>query len=99
MRWARMGISSGFVPMTVAQIFEEVKKLPSDEQADLIDMLLAHVRAEPNPEIEKAWDEEIAHRLEDLHAAHARLVSADEVFARARNALLSSRARVSKKHA
>ncbi|MGH8017541.1 MAG: addiction module protein [Opitutaceae bacterium] len=81
--------------MTVSQIFDEVKKLPSGEQVDLVDLLLAHVRSEPNPEIEKAWDEEIARRLEDLRAGRANTAPADDVFARVRNAIT----REDKRHA
>ena len=66
--------------MTVSQVLDAVKKLPSDEQMELIDLLLAQVRAEPNPEIEKAWDEVITRRLEDLRAGRAKSIPADEVF-------------------
>jgi putative addiction module component (TIGR02574 family) len=83
------------MPMTLSQILDEVKKLPNDEQMDLIDLLLAQVRAEPNPEIEQAWDEEIARRLERLRAGRAKTIPADEVFARVRNTI----ARQSKKRA
>jgi hypothetical protein len=41
---------------------EEIRKLPPEEQADLIDELLVLTCREPAPEIEKAWLEEAERR-------------------------------------
>jgi hypothetical protein len=48
----------------VKRLTEEIRKLPPEEQADLIDELLVLTYREPDPEIDKAWAEEIKDRLE-----------------------------------
>ena len=48
----------------VKRLTEEIRKLPPEEQADLIDELLVLTYREPDPEIDKAWAEEAKDRLE-----------------------------------
>jgi Putative addiction module component len=47
----------------VKKLTEEIRKLPPEEQADLIDELLVLTYREPDPEIDKAWAEEAEDRL------------------------------------
>jgi hypothetical protein len=48
----------------VKRLTEEIRKLPPEEQADLIDELLVLTYREPDPEIDKAWAEEAERRLQ-----------------------------------
>ena len=50
----------------VKRLTEEIRKLPPEEQADLIDELLVLTYREPDPEIDKAWAEEAEDRLERM---------------------------------
>jgi hypothetical protein len=52
----------------VKKLTEEIRKLPPEDQADLMDELLVLTYREPDPEIDKAWAEEIRDRI----AAHER---------------------------
>jgi Putative addiction module component len=47
----------------VKKLTEEIRKLPPDEQADLIDELIVLTYREPDPEIDKAWADEAKDRL------------------------------------
>ena len=47
----------------VKRLTEEIRKLPPEEQADLIDELLVLTYREPDPEVDKAWAEEAERRL------------------------------------
>jgi hypothetical protein len=48
----------------VKRLTEEIRKLPPEEQADLIDELLVLTYRKPDPEIDKAWAEEVERRLQ-----------------------------------
>ncbi len=48
----------------VRKLSEEIRKLPPEEQADLIEELLVLTYRKPDPEIEKAWAEEAKRRLD-----------------------------------
>ncbi len=48
----------------VKKLTEEIRKLPPEEQADLIDELLVLTYREPDPEIDKAWAAEAQRRWE-----------------------------------
>ena len=52
----------------VKRLTEEIRKLPPEEQADLIDELLVLTYREPDPEIDKAWAEEAERRLQRYKA-------------------------------
>jgi hypothetical protein len=45
------------------RLTEEIRKLPPEEQAELIDELIVLTYREPNPEIDKAWAEEAERRM------------------------------------
>lgn len=47
----------------VKRLSEEICKLPPEEQADLIDELIVLTYRAPDPEIDKAWAEEVDDRL------------------------------------
>jgi putative addiction module component (TIGR02574 family) len=68
----------------VRRLAEEIRKLPSEEQADLIDELLVLTYREPDPEIDKAWAEEAERRRAALRRGDTRAIPFEEVVTRLR---------------
>jgi hypothetical protein len=64
----------------VKRLSEEIRKLSPEEQADLMDELLVLTFREPDPEIEKAWSEEIGRRMSEVRRGDATLVDAREAL-------------------
>jgi hypothetical protein len=62
----------------VKKLTEEIRKLSSEEQAELIDELLVLTYREPDPEIEKAWAMEIDRRVDAIERGEALHVDARE---------------------
>lgn len=58
--------------------------LSPDERVALARRLLLSVEAKPSPEIDAAWEKEIARRIADFDAGQAQTVSSDSVFTRLR---------------
>lgn len=77
----------------VKKLYEEALKLPPQELADLVDMLLVDSAANPSdgpemdPEVKKAWAEEAENRLQAYEKGEARVLDGDGVLRR----LLSGR--------
>jgi putative addiction module component (TIGR02574 family) len=67
------------------QLFADAQALPVDERAILALQLLDSV-GEPEPEIERAWREEVRRRLGDIDSGRAKLANWDDarqrIFAR-----------------
>jgi putative addiction module component (TIGR02574 family) len=59
--------------------------LPPEERAKLAERLIASL--ERNPEVEKAWEEEIRRRIAEFDAGRIESVPAETVFKEARNRL------------
>lgn len=72
---------------TVAELALRARELAPEDRARLAEELLASLEGEADPEIESAWDAEIAKRLAEVDSGAVRLVPADEVFARVRRLL------------
>jgi putative addiction module component (TIGR02574 family) len=70
----------------VDELSQKALELPASERVRLAEKLLATVH-EVNPEIEAAWDLEIAHRLTEINTGAAKLISAEDVFAELRRTL------------
>jgi putative addiction module component (TIGR02574 family) len=68
----------------VKKLSEEIRKLSPEEQADLMDELLALTYREPDPEIEKAWAEEAKRRLVAYQRGETITVPLEEVMIRLR---------------
>lgn len=69
---------------TYAELEREVRLLPAEERAQLVDALLESLRDEKIAEVEAAWAVEIERRVSAYERGEARLVPAEEVFAKAR---------------
>jgi putative addiction module component (TIGR02574 family) len=74
--------------LPLKQLESEALDLPPRERAELAHRLIASLDedADEDPaEVERAWDEEIRHRLAELEAGTAELIPAEEVFAELRD--------------
>lgn len=70
----------------LAQIMEQARSLSSEERALLAETMLESLHSS-SPEIQAAWDDEIASRLAALDRGEMPESSAEEVFAEARHRL------------
>ena len=69
---------------TYAELEREVRLLSAEERAQLVNALLESLRGEKIAEIEAAWALEIERRVSAYERGEAKLVPAEEVFAKAR---------------
>ncbi|HET6764143.1 MAG TPA: addiction module protein [Longimicrobiaceae bacterium] len=65
--------------LPLQQIESEALGLPADERARLAEALIASL--DEDARLERAWDEEIALRVEDLRSGRVKGIPAEEVFA------------------
>ena len=63
---------------------EDALTLSADERLALARRLLVSVEPKPSPEIDAAWENEIARRIAEFDAGKSQTVSLDSVFARLR---------------
>jgi len=69
---------------TYAELEREVRLLSAEERAQLVNALLESLRGEKIAEVEAAWAVEIERRVTAYERGEAKLVPAEEVFAKAR---------------
>jgi len=69
---------------TYVELEREARLLSAEERAQLVDALLESLRGEKIAEIEAAWAVEIERRVSAYERGEAKLVPAEEVFAKAR---------------
>ncbi len=72
------------MPMTLDQIVEETRQLPTDVVAELIDRILLARHGGIEPQVEAAWKTEIGRRIEEIESGKVQGVPADESLARIR---------------
>ena len=70
--------------MTVQELHAEASKLPPEQAAELIDLLLVDTYSKPDPAIDEAWGREIDRRLAELESGKVKGIPADEVFTEVR---------------
>jgi putative addiction module component (TIGR02574 family) len=72
----------------MSTLFDEIstkaRQLTVEERAQLAQELLASVERETDPDVQAAWETEIARRIGKHDRGEARLIPAEEVFAAAR---------------
>jgi len=66
------------------ELSKKAKELVIEERAQLAQELLESVEQDADPEVQAAWDAEIASRVARYERGEARLVPAAEVFETAR---------------
>ncbi|MFX0098970.1 MAG: addiction module protein [Candidatus Hodarchaeota archaeon] len=62
------------------KLLQEVLSLPSDQRATLVDHLLKSLNVPIQPDIEKAWAEEVERRVKEIKDNKAELVDGEKVF-------------------
>ncbi len=67
----------------IDELSQKARGLSPAERVRLAEELLATVQ-ETDEEVEAAWDEEIKRRVAEIESGTARLIPAEEVFARIR---------------
>lgn len=72
------------MPMTLDQMVTEAGRLPSAQQAELLDRLLEMVHGKPDPAVEEAWKLETRRRLAEIESGKAEFVPGDQVMAEMR---------------
>ena len=70
----------------VDELSQKALELPAEERVLLAERLLATVH-EVDPEVEAAWDVEIQRRLTEIDRGTAKLIPAEEAFAKVRSLL------------
>jgi putative addiction module component (TIGR02574 family) len=71
------------VPMTLDQIVEEARHWSPEKVGELVERLTQDLHT-ANPEIEAAWQTEIARRVEEIQSGKVQGVPGEEVSARVR---------------
>lgn len=70
--------------MTIDELKREAMRLAPTERADLARQLLVSLDELSESEVERLWLEEAERRRHDIESGTAKLIPADEVFARLR---------------
>jgi putative addiction module component (TIGR02574 family) len=69
------------VPMTLDQIVEETRHWPPEKVGELVGRLTEDLHA-CDPEIEAAWQNEIARRIEEIRAGQVQGIPGEQVSSR-----------------
>jgi putative addiction module component (TIGR02574 family) len=72
------------MPMTLKELYTETRRLPREQAAELMDLMLINTFSEPDPAVDEAWGREIDRRLAELESGQVQGIPAEEVMARAR---------------
>lgn len=73
-----------------ANVNEQALQLTPDEKRALIESLVISLDCDPEADpqaVARAWDEEIARRVEEMDNGDVEMIDGDEVLARLRNIL------------
>lgn len=62
----------------------ELERLPAADRAELARYLIGSLDTDSDPDVEAAWDAELARRVDEIRTAQDSGESADSVFARLR---------------
>ncbi len=72
------------MPMTLDQIVEETRQLPTDVVAELVDRILLARHGGIEPGVEAAWKTEIDRRIEEIVTGKVQGIPVEESLARIR---------------
>ena len=65
-------------------ISKQARNLTLEERAQLAQELLESVERDSDPDVQQAWESEVASRIARYERGEAKLIPAEEVFAAAR---------------
>ena len=71
----------------IAEIEDEIRRLPPKAQERLLHALLEELDGPPDPDAESAWLEEVQRRSRELDEGSVKAIPAKEVFAKLRGRL------------
>ena len=76
-------------PMTqqTEELLQKALSLPDAERAELAGSLLASLDTTIDPDVDAAWQQELAHRLDEVRSGKATTIPWDQVQRRARTLL------------
>ena len=63
----------------VATLFRDASELPERDRAALAGLLIESLGADPEPDVEAAWSDEIKRRVADLDAGNVETIPREEV--------------------
>ena len=66
------------------ELSQRAQTLPVEERAELAQILLESVARETDPQVQAAWESEVASRIAKYERGEAKLIPASEVFEAAR---------------
>ena len=66
------------------ELAKQARSLALEERAQLAQQLMESVEQESDPEVQAAWESEVASRIAKYERGEAKLIAAEEVFAAAR---------------
>jgi len=72
------------VPITLEQIVEETRELPTDVVAELVDRIMLARHGGIEPGIQKAWKNEIEKRIAEIDAGAVEGIPVEDALARVR---------------
>ena len=72
------------MPMTLDQIVEETRHLPSDVVAELVDRILVARHGGIEPEVEAAWKNEVDRRIKEIEEGKVEGIPLEQSLARIR---------------
>ena len=72
------------VSMTLDQIVEETRQLPSGQVAELVDALTLHLHQAIDPAVESAWKKETSRRVAEIQSGQVKGIPLEEVSKRIR---------------
>ena len=72
------------MPITLDQIVEETRQLPTDVVAKLVDRILVARHGRIEPEVEAAWKTEVERRVAEIEAGTAQGIPVEDSPARTR---------------
>lgn len=70
--------------MTVDQIVEEIRSLPHDVMADLVDRVLFESHGGQRPDHAQAWSRTVHRRIEEIRSGQVQLIPGEETSAKIR---------------
>jgi putative addiction module component (TIGR02574 family) len=72
---------------TLSELKEEASRLPEADRAELALSLIESLDGPTDPNVEEAWQQEIESRVRQVERGEAKLIPAEEIFARVRRRL------------
>jgi putative addiction module component (TIGR02574 family) len=72
------------MPITLDQIVEETREMPTEVVAELIDRIMVARHGGIEPSVEKSWKREVQRRIAEMESGKAKGVPLEKSLARAR---------------